>query len=63
MRHDLDDLCDRIDAAVFTGDTLWDLNGDAPEFKEYIRRWYNEMLSVEAAQAEDDEEQHNNEDE
>lgn len=39
-----DDLCDNLDAAVFTGDWLFDA-GNRAIFEEYLRRWGTELKS------------------
>lgn len=38
----LDDACDSIDAAVFSGDFLHDQSA-RKEFREYVDRWTREM--------------------
>lgn len=55
-RVEFDSMCDTLDAAVFSGDSLQDreiLNG----FKEYLESWVAEVAAVEKHLDEIDEEE------
>lgn len=43
---DLDELIDRLDAHVFTGDTFHD-DEKRKNFKEYLDRWARGLVSIE----------------
>ena len=49
---DFDDLCERIDATVFSGDLLHD-NKERAEFMEYLGRWVREMDRNQASATEE----------
>lgn len=62
MRADLDELCDALDAAVFSGDGF--LNREAiKEFREYMARWERGLKEHEdvLVEMESDETSNNNE--
>lgn len=42
----LDDLCDSLDASVFSGDKLHDIKS-LGEFKFYLDRWNKEVKNIE----------------
>jgi hypothetical protein len=45
MRKDIEEFCDNLDAAIFTGDGLHDLKS-LEEFDEYIQRWTREYYNI-----------------
>jgi hypothetical protein len=45
-RQYLEDACEQIDAAVFSGDTLYD-DDDRAALKEYVQRWVRAIDSHE----------------
>ena len=45
MDEYLDDLCDSIDAAVFTGDTLHH-PAAIEDFEVYLNRWHREIKRI-----------------
>lgn len=45
MRDYLEKACEEIDAAIFSGDSLYDAKALA-EFKEYLERWIRATQSI-----------------
>ena len=46
MRKEIEDACETIDAAVFTGDML-EFERERDDFKEYVERWLLKILEFE----------------
>lgn len=52
LRSYLDEACDQIDAAIFSGDVLH-VPAERAELKEYLQRWVRELTRVENQEAHD----------
>lgn len=53
MDQYLERLCDELDASVFSGDGLHNLDA-AKEFRKYLERWGRELDSIDKANKDQD---------
>lgn len=50
MRSHLENDCEGVDAAIFSGDVLWD-DAERAELKAYVERWARAIDEHERAQS------------
>lgn len=52
LRPQLEDVCDTLDAAIFTGDVIYN-DAERKELRAYVERWLRAIEKEDAAQAAD----------